>query len=101
MQPALNTPLPLEDEKAARPFGNAFGLLGREKIGVMLRRKMILGLVKIEPGQVQPAGLDLRLGPRAYRVRASFLPGRDRTVKDQLKALKIDEISLKDRGTVL
>jgi dCTP deaminase len=26
-------------------------------------------------GQVQPASLDLRLGRRAYRVRASFLPG--------------------------
>ena len=26
--------------------------------------------------QIQPASLDLRLGARAYRVRASFLPGR-------------------------
>ena len=30
--------------------------------------------------QVQPASLDLQLGPVAYRVRASFLPGPDRTV---------------------
>jgi len=28
------------------------------------------------PGQVQPASLDLRLGREAWRVRASFLPGR-------------------------
>mgnify|MGYP000060587726 CR=1 FL=1 len=27
-------------------------------------------------GQVQPASLDLRLGPKAWRVRASFLPGK-------------------------
>ncbi len=27
-------------------------------------------------GQIQPASLDLRLGEKAYRVRASFLPGR-------------------------
>ncbi|HWM61667.1 MAG TPA: 2'-deoxycytidine 5'-triphosphate deaminase, partial [Rhizomicrobium sp.] len=26
------------------------------------------------PGQIQPASIDLRLGPVAYRVRASFLP---------------------------
>ncbi len=26
-------------------------------------------------GQIQPASLDLRLGEKAYRVRASFLPG--------------------------
>ena len=30
----------------------------------------------IEPGQLQPASLDLRLGAEAFRVRASFLPGR-------------------------
>jgi len=100
MQPAPS-PLPLEDEKAARLFGNAFGLLGREKIGLMLRRKMIRGLIEIQPAQLQPASLDMRLGSHAYRVRASFLPGRYRKVKEQLKALKIDEISLKDRGTVL
>ena len=28
------------------------------------------------PDQIQPASLDLRLGDVAYRVRASFLPGR-------------------------
>ena len=32
-------------------------------------------------GQIQPASLDLRLGARAYRVRASFLPGPERTVR--------------------
>lgn len=34
--------------------------------------------------QVQPASLDLRLGHTAYRLRASFLPGRSRTVRDVL-----------------
>jgi len=29
----------------------------------------------IEPVQLQPSSLDLRLGTRAYRVRAGFLPG--------------------------
>jgi dCTP deaminase len=50
--------------------------------------------------QVQPASLDLRLGARAYRVRASFLPGPNRTVRDQLATLSLHEIDL-TRGAVL
>jgi dCTP deaminase len=46
------------------------------------------------PDQIQPASLDLRLGPRAYRVRASFLPGPARTVRDRLEALALHEIDL-------
>ena len=34
--------------------------------------------------QIQPASLDLRLGERAWRVRASFLPGLGRRVADQI-----------------
>jgi dCTP deaminase len=44
--------------------------------------------------QVQPASLDLRLGRRAYRVRASFLPGRNHTVRDRLDQLSFHEINL-------
>ena len=52
-------------------------------------------------GQVQPASLDLRLGPKAWRVRASFLPGKARRVGELLSALKYDEISLEGDGAVL
>ncbi|MCB1486954.1 MAG: 2'-deoxycytidine 5'-triphosphate deaminase, partial [Bauldia sp.] len=41
-----------------------------------------------------PASLDLRLGPVAYRVRASFLPGPDATVAERIEALKLHEIDL-------
>ncbi len=34
----------------------------------------------IDPAQVQPASLDLRLADDVYRIRASFLPGRGRSV---------------------
>src|SRR6185295_16757055 len=44
--------------------------------------------------QLQPASLDLRLGPRAYRVRASFLPGPGRKVADKLADLKLHAIDL-------
>jgi dCTP deaminase len=85
----------------ATDFGTNFGLLPREKIELMVRRKMIFGREEIEDAQFQPASLDLRLGSHAYRVRASFLPGKERTVKDQLRALKSDEISLEGNGAVL
>ena len=51
-------------------------------------------------GQIQPASLDLRLGEKAYRIRASFLPGPRTSVSDKLQSLALHEIDLKD-GAVL
>jgi dCTP deaminase len=51
-------------------------------------------------GQVQPASLDLRLGPKAYRVRASFLPGPDFSVAEKLEQLALHEFEL-SQGAVL
>ena len=81
-------------------FGAAFGLLARQKIELMKLRGMISAKRDIDAAQLQPASLDLRLGPRAYRVRASFLPGEGRTVMEQIEALKSDEFSLEE-GAVL
>lgn len=53
-----------------------------------------------EEGQIQPASIDLRLGPVAYRVRASFLPGPNATVEEKLGAVFMHEIDLK-QGAVL
>ena len=50
--------------------------------------------------QVQPASLDLRLGPTAYRLPASFLPGPGRSVADRLRDLSTHEVDL-TRPTVL
>jgi len=76
------------------------GLLPRQRICAMLDHKMILATTEIDDTQLQPASLDLRLGSRAYRIRASFLPGPDKRVSDQLAELKYDEIKLDD-GAVL
>lgn len=51
-------------------------------------------------GQIQPASLDLRLGDKAYRVRASFLPGPGSSVQQRLDSLALHEIDL-TRGAVL
>ena len=54
----------------------------------------------IVPDQVQPASLDLRLGPVAYRVRASFLPGKTATVRERLQDLTMHEMDI-GHGAVL
>jgi len=66
----------------------------------MIQRKMIQAATDIEEAQIQHASLDLRLGARAYRIRASFLPGPGKAVEDQLHKLSFDEINL-ENGAVL
>lgn len=53
-----------------------------------------------QPSQLQPASLDLRLGHKAYRLRASFLPGEGRAVEDCLPDVQMHEIDL-SAGAVL
>jgi dCTP deaminase len=54
----------------------------------------------VTPGQLQPASIDLRLGPKAFRVRASFLPGPGTNIGDKLADLKLHEVDLR-KGAVL
>lgn len=84
-----------------KDFGSPYGLFGRRKIKAMMRRKLIVATKQIDEFQYQPASLDLRLSKEAYRVRASFLPGRQRTVKEHLLALNPEPISLAGEGSVL
>jgi dCTP deaminase len=48
----------------------------------------------VDPNQVQPASLDLRLGARCWRVRASFLPGRGATVAERIDDLSMHQLDL-------
>lgn len=57
------------------------------------------GEFKVPPENIQPASLDLRLGPVAYRVRCSFLPG-SLPVTTKLRELVVDELDIRD-GAVL
>lgn len=80
--------------------GGRPGLLPSQQIQALLSRKKIDASVDISPDQVQPASIDLRLASKAYRVRASFLPGKNHTVMEQLDQLKQHEFNL-DAGAVL
>jgi dCTP deaminase len=76
------------------------GLLPRQDIRTLVHRKALRATQDLDEAQFQPASLDLRLGARAYRVRASFLPGPSRTVEEKLAELKYDVIDLEE-GAVL
>ena len=52
------------------------------------------------PPLVQPASLDLQLGTTAYRMRASYLPGKGETIEDTLGALCLHSIDISE-GAVL
>lgn len=70
----------------------------------MIRGLISAGAITASPGvtdaQVQPASLDLRLGPVAYRVRASFLSGAGRSVQDRIAEFRMHEVDL-SQGAVL
>jgi dCTP deaminase len=75
------------------------GILPDRMIAALAADGGILTKTQFAADQIQPASLDLRLGQVAYRVRASFLPGRT-TVAKRLDELKLHEISLTN-GAVL
>lgn len=76
------------------------GILPDADIRALYEKGNITAGQPLDDDQIQPASLDLRLGETAYRVRASFLPGKDHTVADKLKRLMLHEFDLKD-GAVL
>jgi dCTP deaminase len=83
-----------------RPTIRTTGILASQTIREWVDAGRIKGEVPVEERQIQPASLDLRLGATAYRVRASFLPGRASTVQDKLERFEMHRIDLTD-GAVL
>src|SRR5262245_25331984 len=78
----------------------AGGILPGHRIESLVAKQAITAALPLIEGQIQPASIDLRLGRRAWRVRASFLPGPHRTVEQRLAELGFDEIDL-ERGARL
>src|ERR1700710_1406305 len=73
------------------PYGkHSTGILPSHVLRRLIRsRREVLAAEDIADEQIQPASLDLRLGASAYRIRASFLPGRGFRV-----AAKLSEIAI-------
>jgi len=77
------------------------GILPKQEIDQLISAGNISSTTKIDPSQIQPASLDLRLGKTAYRLRASFLPGSGRKISECLDdRLVMHEIDL-SAGAVL
>ena len=70
------------------------GVLPSQMIRTMIGSGQIAASPAVDPVQIQPASLDLRLGTRAWRVRASFLAGQGRRVADRLPDFAMHEIDL-------
>lgn len=76
------------------------GILPCQSIDALIAAKAITADAPFDADQVQPASLDLRLGRRVWRVRASFLPGLGRTVGARIDSVAMHELDL-SQGVVL
>ena len=78
--------------------------------GILVDRELATllgGALRAAPGappirreDLQPASLDLRLGPIAHRIRAGFLPETS-TIEERLRELSTSSVSLEGAGGVL
>ncbi|MEO1795780.1 MAG: 2'-deoxycytidine 5'-triphosphate deaminase, partial [Pseudomonadota bacterium] len=76
------------------------GVLPSQTLEEMIAAGQITATPAVIPEQIQPASLDLRLGQKAYRVRASFLAGEGQKVADRLRDFVMHEVDL-SAGAVL
>lgn len=76
------------------------GVLSDAQLKASFEAGHISAIQPLDDDQIQPASVDLRLGYRAWRVQASFLPGRGQAVADKLDKFAMHEIDL-THGAVL
>jgi len=76
------------------------GILPESQLIAAFDKQQISAAEPLLDGQIQPASLDLRLGARAWRIQASFLPGRGQTVMDKIDKFSMYELDL-TQGAVL
>ena len=79
---------------------NTSGILPVQTLRQMIADGVITATPPVAEAQLQPASLDLRLGHIAYRVRASFLIGKDRKVIDRIAEFEMHRMEL-THGAVL
>ena len=90
-----------ERDKDSEATTHSTGILPSHELEHQVRvTKEIFGREPIEDNQFQPASIDLRLGSVAYRVRASFLPGKDATVEQRLEDLAMHKMDIGNGGVL-
>ena len=78
------------------------GILPSQEVFDFVQTGKISSSIDIVEDQVQPSSIDLRLSNEAYRVRASFLPGRSTTLlnKAQQNQMLVETVDL-SQGALL
>jgi dCTP deaminase len=83
------------------------GILPSQEIRDLISTGIIRSTTEITDDQVQPSSIDLRLSSEAYRVRASFLPGKSTTLLNKAtangmlnKILDISEPTILEPGVI-
>ncbi|MFQ5561419.1 MAG: 2'-deoxycytidine 5'-triphosphate deaminase domain-containing protein, partial [Nitrospinota bacterium] len=74
------------------------GVLSDFNLRKMVEARNIVADAEIPDTQIQPSSLDLRLGNKGYRIRASFLP-QGALVSDVLKNLEMYDFDLSENPT--
>ncbi|HYS91650.1 MAG TPA: 2'-deoxycytidine 5'-triphosphate deaminase [Bradyrhizobium sp.] len=90
-----------ETGRGLEPEAHSTGILPSQELEHLIRvSKDIAALEPNQDDQIQPASLDLRLGSFAYRVRASFLPGRNSTVQEKLEQFAMHKMDIANGGVL-
>lgn len=90
------------ERSATKGLGEEAAVLASQQIAEAIENEWIsAGRYRILPEAIQPASLDLHLGPYAYALRCSFLPDSDSTVSDRVSDLAFDRIDLGRGGAIL
>ncbi|MEM6763186.1 MAG: 2'-deoxycytidine 5'-triphosphate deaminase, partial [Pseudomonadota bacterium] len=76
------------------------GILPRQAIRQLIDTPAVDAAAGILNDQLQPASLDLRLGPVAHRIRASFLPAEGERIAAKVDSVLLHTIDL-SAGAVL
>ena len=76
------------------------GILPSQDLLKAIEAKEIQSVEEIADDQIQPASIDLRLGNKAFRVRASFLPGPKATVHAKLREFSMHEMDITNGGVL-
>lgn len=96
----MTSPLLFPDAEILGSAARLRGVLPSQSLRELLSAGVLSAARPIDEDQVQPASIDLRLGPTAYRVPASFLPGRARTVAQVLADAAMYSVDLRDGGVL-
>ena len=76
------------------------GILINDQLTKLVKNNHIEAAQTIETTQIQPASLDLRLGPIAYRMRSSCLP-QNEPVQNKINKYSMYTLNLDGNGAIL